>query len=448
MSQRLSRSEHWAEQRADLGGCAERITERIRKLHDLVESRVAEAWQRQFATFQSTQRRPSFDHLDAATQSLLAEIYGGGQIACDAFTVEVDKARNLAPRAEHFVAALGELNLLAAAADIDRRLSDLQIVASQLDAQSGDLLRSLEQLSQRMQRWSAALVHCSLLHKDPRARLAACHGAGELARALQAFDEAFAGTPDVEIPLDAVERRLDCLARSGQREPYRAALVRQGTRVGFQDLVAGRLNEFGRQVRPAVAWILLGEPGHEKGSGSGFLVARDCVATNRHVVFEDGRPESVERVRVFVGGTPCRVVRIRVPPSPDIDLAVLDLAAPLDVTPLRVGYTSLVEVGERALAVGFPLPEGDSFDENLLMDEGIVNRIRSRPQQSGRELELSVKLGPGMSGGPVFNDLGEVVAVTTFIRFRRAGRPDAPIVERSSHAIAVDALHELLSPRW
>ena len=59
-----------------------------------------------------------------------------------------------------------------------------------------------------------------------------------------------------------------------------------------------------------------------------------------------------------------------------------------------------------------------------------------------RELELGLRLAPGMSGGPVFNDRGEVVAVSTFIRIHGAA------LDRSSHAIAVDALHELLPRPW
>jgi hypothetical protein len=45
-----------------------------------------------------------------------------------------------------------------------------------------------------------------------------------------------------------------------------------------------------------------------------------------------------------------------------------------------------------------------------------------------------------MSGGPVFNDRGEVVAVSTFVKISQ--------LDRTSHAIGVDALHELLPRPW
>jgi molecular chaperone DnaK len=178
------------------------------------------------------------------------------------------------------------------------------------------------------------------------------------------------------------------------------------------------------------------------------LAAPGLVVTNRHVVSEGDQPLPPDRLVVHVGGAPRPVAKIRVAFHTAVDLAVLELAGEPGGQPVRVGYTGLVEVGERVVAIGFPLPEGDSFEENLLIDHGIVNRIRTRPDGHGRELELGIRIGSGMSGGPVFNDLGEVIGVSTFVRYKASGEKHAPIVDKSSHAIAVEALHALLPPRW
>ena len=61
---------------------------------------------------------------------------------------------------------------------------------------------------------------------------------------------------------------------------------------------------------------------------------------------------------------------------------------------------------------------------------------------------MGLKISPGMSGGPLFNDRGEVIGVSTFVRYQAAGGQQGPIVDRSSHAIAVDALHEILPRPW
>ena len=225
-------------------------------------------------------------------------------------------------------------------------------------------------------------------------------------------------------PLAATQRRLDALARLGRREAYRLVLGEHRDALALVDIDVGRLNDLARHVQSAIAWVWNGE----QASGSGFLVRRDLVVTNRHVI------DDPARVVAIVGGARRAVRAVRFPVDAGIDLAVLELAEPVEAVPVRIGYGGLVELCERVIAIGFPLPEGTSFSENLLIDHGIVNRVRSR---ATRELELGLRLAPGMSGGPVFNGRG----VSTFIRFHGG-------LDRSCHAIAVDALHELLPRPW
>jgi molecular chaperone DnaK len=444
MTQRMTRSQRWARERAELTPLVQQVRALVEKLQELEQKGPAQAWQRHFEAWQRVQKDPSFGHLDPGDQALLAEMYNGGQASCDQFIPALDRARNLPPRCQRFIDAAGAVNLFAADAEVEKQLHDLQELGRQLEGQARDALATLEPLAIRFQRWSAALAHCGTLHADPRDRLIACHDAGNWQRAIEAFQQAFPATQAAEVPLDVVHRHLDGLARLGRRKEYREMVADQRERLALGDLHFDRLNEFGRHVLSGIAWVVV----RGLGTGSGFLAGPNLVVTNRHVVSEGDQPAGLDRITVHVGGAPRPVARIRLPPSSEIDLAVLELAEPLDSRPLRVGYTGLVEVGERVLAIGFPLPEGDSFEENLLLDHGIVNRIRTRPDRHGRELELGLKISPGMSGGPLFNDRGEVIGVSTFVRYQAAGGQQGPIVDRSSHAIAVDALHEILPRPW
>ena len=51
------------------------------------------------------------------------------------------------------------------------------------------------------------------------------------------------------------------------------------------------------------------------------------------------------------------------------------------------------------------------------MSKGIVNSIRNIEASSERVIFIDAKIGSGMSGGPLINDLGEVVGIVTFIRY-------------------------------
>jgi molecular chaperone DnaK len=445
MTQRLTRSQRWARRRAELTAVVQQIGAAVENLQELERRGAAQVWQRQFLAWQRTEQGQSFGQLDPGDEALLAEMYNTGQTSCDQSLLGFDRARNLQPRYHRLVQAAGALDLVGAEADIERQLHDLQDQGRQLDDQTRDVLATLEPLERRFQHWSATLLHCSALRADPRNRLAICHDGGDWQRALDAYHQAFAATPAVEVPTGAVCRQLDSLARLGHRERYRQVLAEQRERLTLHDLHFDKLNEFGRHVLPVIAWVFA----RGRGTGSGFLAAPDLVVTNRHVVVEGDQPATAGNITVHVGGAPRPVARMRFPPNPEIDLAILELAQPLDGQPVRVGYSSLVEIGERVVAIGFPLPEGDSFEENLLLDHGIVNRIRTRPDRRGRELEVGLRLSAGMSGGPLFNDRGEVIGVNTFVRYQSANHgQQAPFLDKSSHAIAVDALHELLPRPW
>ena len=443
MAQRMTKSQRWAVERAEMAALAQRIRITAEKLRELERRGAAAAWQRHFEAWQRSAKDRAPGQLEAADHTLLAEMYNQGQTLCDQTHLGLDRARNLLLRSQRFVDSPWEINLFSTEPELEKQLRELRELGRQLEDQSRETLTALAQLELTFQRWSAALTHLSTLHADPRDRLIACHDAGDWQRSLDAYQQAFADTPAAEIPAPAIHRHLDGLARLGHRERYRQVLAEQRERLALLDLQFDRLNEFGRYVRPAIAWVFA----HGRGTGSGFLAAPDLVVTNRHVVVEDNQPAVADRVVVHVGGAQRPVARMRFPANPEIDLVVLELAQPLEAPTARVGYTSLVEIGERVVAIGFPLPEGESFEENLLLDHGIVNRIRTRPGRHGRELEVGLRISPGMSGGPVFNDRGEVIAVSTFVRYQSSG-PQAPVLDKSAHAISVDALHELLPRRW
>ena len=100
------------------------------------------------------------------------------------------------------------------------------------------------------------------------------------------------------------------------------------------------------------------------------------------------------------------------------------------------------------VAIGFPFAERDiSFHENLLVDRGIVNRFRGSDARA-RIFELGIRAQPGMSGGPVFNDLGEVIGVVSFARIYAApADKNAAVVAtyNTSHAVNVTALRRMLA---
>jgi len=163
-------------------------------------------------------------------------------------------------------------------------------------------------------------------------------------------------------------------------------------------------------VLPSVVSIEVTTPDGQ-GSGSGFVLRQDgYVLTNNHVVagaadggvvvqFSDG----TELPGTVVGATG------------DYDLAVLKVDA-TGLTPLALGDSDAVVVGDPVVAVGAPLGLVGT------VTTGIVSAL-NRPVVAGdsgdtafiNAIQTDAAINPGNSGGPLVNLQGEVVGINSAI---------------------------------
>ncbi len=146
-----------------------------------------------------------------------------------------------------------------------------------------------------------------------------------------------------------------------------------------------------------------------QGNGSGFLWSGDGhVVTNFHVI------QQADSVTVTLQDGSIHLARIR-GVDPDKDLAVLKIdPGGLELTPVAVGDSSLLEVGRKVIAIGNP------FGLDTTMTVGVVSALgREIDALSGRKIrdviQTDAAINPGNSGGPLLNSLGELVGVNTAI---------------------------------
>lgn len=137
--------------------------------------------------------------------------------------------------------------------------------------------------------------------------------------------------------------------------------------------------------------------------GTGFVVdASGVIATNLHVVI--GRSDL--RV-VLYGGATARVTRIA-GLDPDHDLALLGIEVAKPLPPLVLGNSDAMVAGDPVVAIGNPLG---------VLDYSVSNGLLSSVRKVGEDsvLVMSAPISQGSSGGPLFNEYGEVVGITTAI---------------------------------
>jgi serine protease Do len=138
------------------------------------------------------------------------------------------------------------------------------------------------------------------------------------------------------------------------------------------------------------------------GLGSGFVVRSDGrIVTNLHVVSGAHDATVVLSDGRRLGGVEILDV------SDVYDLALLRVKA--DKLPaLPLGDSSHVQVGQHVVAIGNPLGLSNT------VSDGLVSALRPIGAQ-GALLQLSAPISPGSSGGPIIDERGEVVGVSTLM---------------------------------
>ena len=148
---------------------------------------------------------------------------------------------------------------------------------------------------------------------------------------------------------------------------------------------------------PAIVTVRAGD-----SLGTGFVVRKNgWIATNFHVV----RGASEIMVE-FSNHKKYPVVEI-MNANRLHDLVILRIdAANLPV--LAIGDSDEVRPGDSVLAIGHPLGLEDT------VSNGLISAVRE-VHTGLRVLQISAPIAPGSSGGPLFNERGEVIGVATAI---------------------------------
>lgn len=150
-----------------------------------------------------------------------------------------------------------------------------------------------------------------------------------------------------------------------------------------------------KAVNPGVVTIDTGV-----SSGTGFLVARGLVLTNKHVVSGAG---SI-RVKFADGSTTTAYVSAT---AVDADLALLRVNSEAATqSTLKLGSVRDVQVGQDVLAIGTALGVLRST-----VTRGIVSAVRT--VNGLTYVQTDAAINPGNSGGPLIVGDGVVVGITT-----------------------------------
>jgi serine protease Do len=155
-------------------------------------------------------------------------------------------------------------------------------------------------------------------------------------------------------------------------------------------------------------------PNEPRNIGSGFIISRDgIIVTNKHVVSD----ASVRYTVVTVDEKRYNVERIYRDPLNDIALLKVNAN---NLTPLQLGDSSKLQVGQLAIAIGTPLGEF-----NNTVTTGVISGLgrgitagsvfEGYVEQLDNVIQTDAAINPGNSGGPLLNASGQVIGINTAV---------------------------------
>jgi S1-C subfamily serine protease len=213
-----------------------------------------------------------------------------------------------------------------------------------------------------------------------------------------------------------------------------------GRRGGFNP------GEIYERLSPGVVTVLsifddsgfqIGEDG-SGGQGSGFVLDGDgYVATNAHVVTAEQSNDRADEVYVeFSDGNRTEAEIVGVDLNADVALLKVEPAG-LDLTPLRLGSSAGIEVGEPVAAIGSPFGERQSLSVGVI--SALDRNIRSLTRFGiGDAIQTDAAINPGNSGGPLLSSKGQVLGINAQIKTDSGGG------EGVGFAVPVDAVRRSL----
>ena len=158
--------------------------------------------------------------------------------------------------------------------------------------------------------------------------------------------------------------------------------------------------ELAKKALAATIHLVLAGANDEKWTGSGFFVRPNQIVTNFHVI--DG---AVGGLAKLVSQETVYTIKGFTAKDKGHDLAILQVSA-YGVEPLPLGDSDVVEIGDTVYAVGNPRGLEGTFSN------GIISQIRGKGAE--KLLQFTASISKGNSGGPVLNEVGEVIGVVSF----------------------------------
>ena len=176
----------------------------------------------------------------------------------------------------------------------------------------------------------------------------------------------------------------------------------------------GSIQAVANKVLPSVVQIeVVGN--QAEGEGSGVILSSDgLILTNNHVA--TGAGANGKLTVSFADGTTADATLVGADAVSDI--AVIKAEGRTDLTPIELGSSSNLQVGQQVVAIGSPLGLAGTVTTGIVSS---LNRQVSTSGEAGNQnsvidaIQTDAAINPGNSGGALVNTDGQLIGINTAI---------------------------------
>lgn len=188
--------------------------------------------------------------------------------------------------------------------------------------------------------------------------------------------------------------------------------------------------------------------GSAAGSGSGVILSDDgLILTNDHVVSLGGQAQAADAEVTISFNDGTHAEGTVVGTDPITDTALVQAEDVSDLTPITIGESGNLDVGEQVVAIGSP------YGLDATVTTGIVSAL-DRPVEVGRDsqgnvtaypaIQTDAAINPGNSGGALVDMDGNLVGINASIRTAGASMGGETGSIGLGFAIPIDEIREII----
>ena len=151
----------------------------------------------------------------------------------------------------------------------------------------------------------------------------------------------------------------------------------------------------------------------QRSLGSGVIVSKEgYIVTNNHVI------ENADGITVTIGDDTTEYNGKLIGRDADSDMAVIKIETEKTLTPIKIGDSNSLKVGDLIFAIGNPFGIGSTVTQGII---SALNKNKVGINRYENYIQTDASINPGNSGGALVDSRGALIGINTAIISKSGG---------------------------